>query len=490
MMLIILLTTLFLTGLLSLLAGPWSDRLPKIITTTGLLASLGILFLINQDLAASSQALLEWDTPWIESFNINFHLSVFGLSFWLCVLTVIMGLLAIFISKPITHQGFYYAALAWALMGMTGIFLSADVFLFFIFWELALLPVYFLLALHNEEPNNKALFRYVIYTQMSGLILLLSIIGLVVAHFMFTGMLTFDYQTLANYPLPLEIQRYLLIGFTLAFMIKLPVAPFHSWLPTLFASAPVPVILVGVLVKTAVFGLLRFSWPLFPLASLEFATPLMVVGVLSVLYGAILAFGQDEPKKVVAYSSLCHVGFILIGIFSQTEAAFLGVGLLIVAQGFTTAGILMLLHHLYGHRSSISMVSLGGIWQLGPRYSVVLLTFLLASLGAPVFGNFIGEWLVLLGVFSELPIIAIVAAFGLFLSAIYSLWLFQRLCLGAPSHESTTIFSGDLKQSELFVYGSLVIALLFLGLYPKSIASSIAPSSHISNNHVVINTQP
>lgn len=471
MILLALLLTPLLTGMACLVVRDQASRLPKIITTGGLLASLAILCVVKGDYHHVFQL------SWIKTFNINFHLALSGLSFWLCALTVVMGLCGVFMSKPQRSTNTYYAALCWSIMSMMGIFLAADVFLFFVFWELALLPLYFLLLTQSLDPDHKALFRYIIYTQASGLVLLFSIVGLVIAHLTTTGLLTFDYETLSKASLPLDMQRYLLLSFTLAFMIKLPLVPFHGWLSPLFRSAPAAIIVVGVLVKTAVFGLMQFSWPLFPEACQELSIPLMGMGIFTLIYGSILAFGQSDPKSVVAYGTLSHVGFMLVGVFSHTKAAYAGVVLLMVAQSLSTGGIMMVLNYVYGDNKSITIKETGGLWHYGPRASVFLLIFLLASLGAPLSGNFLGEWLVLLGVFSEWPVMAVIAALGIILSAVYCLWLFQRLCLGTGTKQH---LGADLRVPEMFMYSFMVFALVFLGLTPKDITDSLISPVTIS----------
>lgn len=481
MMLVLLLIVLFLSGLLSLLAGAQSTLAPKAICVVGFVIALGLLGLIGQvnvgQDVVDGQWLMEWQMPWILAWNINFHLGLDGLSWWLSILIVVMGLLALLMGRPLASANSYYAAIAWAVFGVVGIFLSADIFLFFVFWEVALVPIYWMLIVHGHEQRMSATMRFIFYTQSSGLILLLSVLGLAYANFKTTGVLTFDYHELVSGSLPEDVQRYLLAGFLLAFLIKLPAFPFHGWMPALFTEAPAPIVVVGILVKTAVFGLLRFSWPLFPEASVDFSLPMMCLGVMGIVYGAVLAFGQSEPRRVLAYGTLSHVGLLLVGVFCPNQASFFGVVLLLITQALSTGGLLMLLSYLYPSGSKMDLAAMGGLWDQGPKFSVMLLGFLLAGIGFPASGNFVGEWLILWGTFADTPIISVFASLGIILGAVYSLWLFQRLCWHKVTSQTIAVFQRDLTGQELTVYGLMMIALLGLGLYPGVILDPVRPPS-------------
>lgn len=467
MMLPLLLLVLFLSGLFSLL-GPKTPLASKLIP----IGCLGIAFVIAGMLGATLEQQasatywpLEWQVPWIPSWGISFHLAIDGFSWWLIVLTLAMGALACLYAKPESGANIYFAAISWTIFGVVGLFMAADLFLFFIFWELSLLPVYWIMLAHGQT-GRPATLRYVLYTQSSGLILLLAVLGLALAHFKVSGVLTFDYAQLLSSSIDLEFQFYFFLMFLLAFLIKLPAFPFHGWLPALFQEAPVPIILVGVLVKTAVFGLVRFSWPLFPDASEASSLPLMLLGVLSIIYGAVLAFSQRDPRRVLAYGTLSHVGMLLIAIFSHNQPSFQGLVVLLICQALSTGGLLMMISHL----PTVDLKFSHGLWHRSPSFAVAFLVFLLAGLGFPAFGNFIGEWLVLWGAFASIPFVSVLAALGMVLGAVYSLWLFQKLCWGEQS-KSPVI---TINPTQSIVYGLMIVALLAIGFYPSLIINSLS----------------
>lgn len=478
MLLLLLLAILLGCGGLAFLIPHRFNQISKAVCYVGISLSLLILALVFMDIKSQlseSKWLIEFKVPWIAVWRINFHLAMDNWSFWWSLLALVMGLLAIFCARPQHKANSYYAAIMGATLFVIGLFLSADIFLFFIFWELALLPIYWMLIVHGTKQQSFAALRFIILTQISGLLLLISVVGLAYAHFNATGELSFDYQTLLSHPLPPELQYYLLLGFLLAFLIKLPVFPFHGWIAPLFSEAPAPIILVGILVKTAIFGMMRFSWPLFPNAMLDFALPVMLVAVFSILYGAIVAFGQMEPKRLLAYSTLSHAGMLLLGVFCQTETAILGVLLLMLAQALSTGGLLMMIDRFHVGSTSITWDKFSGLWGHAPKFSCVLLILLLAGIGFPIFANFVGEWLVLWAVFSVSKEISILASLSIILSAVYSLWLFQRLCLRETTTYVTSVFAEDLKRSEVIVYGFLIVLLVAIAFYPSPILSQIKP---------------
>ncbi|MBT9529686.1 MAG: NADH-quinone oxidoreductase subunit M, partial [Pseudomonas sp.] len=268
---------------------------------------------------------LEFKQVWIERFGINLHLAMDGLSLLMILLTGLLGVLSVLCSWSEIQKnvGFFHLNLMWILGGVIGVFLALDLFLFFFFWEMMLVPMYFLIALwgHSSAEGKTRIYaatKFFIYTQASGLIMLVAILGLVLVNYSTSGVLTFDYSQLLKAELPAGVEYILMLGFFVAFAVKLPVVPFHSWLPDAHAQAPTAgsVDLAGILLKTAAYGLLRFALPLFPNASAEFAPIAMVLGLIGIFYGAFLAFAQTDIKRLVAYSSVSHMGFILIGIYS------------------------------------------------------------------------------------------------------------------------------------------------------------------------------
>lgn len=469
MMLPLILIILFVSGCVSLVCSKY-PVLQKTIALTGILLAIVISIMVGITIIDSPNGTslwsVEWLASWIPSWGISFHLGVDELSWWLIMLTLVMGFIASIVAQPKSRSSSYYAALSWTVFGVIGLFMAADLFLFFIFWELSLLPVYWIMLAHGTQQDRSATFRYVLYTQVSGLILLLSVLGLAFYNFQSTGMLTFDYADIIATPIDSDVQHYLFLGFLVAFLIKLPSVPFHGWIAGVFKDAPVPILLVGVLIKTAVFGLVRFGWPLFPEGCSTFQVPVMLLGVFSIIYGAIVALSQQEPNRVLAYGTLSHAGMLLIGIFCNNEPSFLGVAVLLVCQAFSTGALLMIMSHF----STVDLRNNYGLWEKNPALGLVILIFILAGLGFPSFGNFIGEWLVVWGTFASAPLVSVLSAFGLVLGAVYSLWMFQKICWGPPS----TIETPLIKAPEKAIYGFLIIGLLALGFYPSLIINSLS----------------
>lgn len=485
MTLLLLLAIPFFAGLLALF-GKKESRWAQLITLSFFVLALGLHLYLAQSFSPDSEEMyaLSWQRPWIASFGVNFHLALDSLAWWLILLSLIMGVLASLYASSKTHEASYFSALSWTVFGAIGLFLAADTFLFFIFWELSLLPVYWMLLTHNPKPSKAGALRYIVYTQASGLLLLIAVLGLAFAHFSSSGELSFDYRTLMSLELHKSVETFLFALFTLAFIIKLPLFPFHAWLTGLYQEAPVPIILVGVLVKSSVFGLLRFSWDIFPSASQDYALPLMVLGLISIIYGAILAFSQRDARRVLAYSTLSHVGLLIIGIFANNQIASYGVLLLVICQALSTAGALMLINQL----PFLDLRENHGLWKQHSVFSLSLLIFLLAGLGFPIFGNFIGEWLVLWGSFLSIPLAAIIASVGMVLGAIYSLWLFQKICWGAHKETLTLNFSRSQTLACIISMG----LLLGLGLYPNALLKAfplVLPAEQESA-HTALNIDP
>ncbi|MFC0267683.1 NADH-quinone oxidoreductase subunit M [Kushneria aurantia] len=410
--------------------------------------------------------------PWISFFGISFHLALDGLSLIMITLTGLLGILAVVCSwKEIDHRiGFFHLNLMWVIGGVVGVFLAVDLFLFFFFWEMMLVPMYFLIALWGHESEGRspvsAAIKFFIYTQASGLLMLVSILGLVFFHYAQTGVLTFDYTVLRDTPITGTMAWVLMLGFFIAFAVKLPIVPLHGWLPDAHAQAPTAgsVDLAGILLKTAAYGLLRFALPLFPDTSQAFAPVAMGLGLVGIFYGAVLAFSQTDIKRLIACSSISHMGFVLIGIYAGTQLALQGVILQMVAHAFSAAGLFMISGQLYERLHTRDMRKMGGLFGRLGALPGFALAFVMASLGMPGTGNFIGEFLILFGAFDVAPWVVVVASFGLVLSAVYSLILMHRVYWGPPKAE-TTIARLD-RREYLMLLGTLVL-LIALGFYPQ-----------------------
>jgi NADH-quinone oxidoreductase subunit M len=417
----------------------------------------------------------QFSVPWIPRLGVRFSLGLDGLSLLLITLTGLLGLLAVACSwRDITrHVGFFHLNLMWNLGGVIGVFLATDLFLFFFFWEMMLVPMFFLIALwgHNIPGGRGRIYaatKFFIFTQASGLLMLVAILTLALVHYRTTGILTFSYSALLHTPMSARTEFWIMLGFFLAFAVKLPVVPLHSWLPDAHAQAPTAgsVILAGVLLKTAAYGLLRFLLPLFPHASAAFAPVAMWLGVLGIVYGAICALGQNDTKRLVAYTSISHMGFILVGVYAGTEEALQGVVIQILAHGVSAGGLFILCGELYERLHTRDLREMGGLWARFSYLPPIGLFFVVASLGLPGLGNFLGEFLILLGTFKTQPAVAVVATGGLILSAVYSLVLMQRAFHGKPKDATPLV---DLNRREIATLATLMAILICLGLYPQPV---------------------
>ncbi|SFH60675.1 NADH-quinone oxidoreductase subunit M [Modicisalibacter xianhensis] len=473
----------FIGGLLCWQAERWGGMAPRWIAlgTMGLvlLITLGLWFQGEYHLpdpTAASEAVrwsMEWRTAWIPRFGIEVHLALDGLSLVLIALTGFLGVLAVLCSwnEIVRRVGFFHLNLLWILGGVVGVFLAIDLFLFFFFWEMMLVPMYFLIALWGHSGSEgktriTAATKFFIYTQASGLLMLVAILGLVFVHHANTGEYTFSYDALRNTPLSDDLAMWLMLGFFIAFAVKLPVVPLHGWLPDAHAQAPTAgsVDLAGILLKTAAYGMLRFALPLFPEASQAFAPVAMALGLVGIFYGAVLACGQHDVKRLIAYTSISHMGFVLIGIYAGTELALQGVVMLMVAHAFSAAGLFILSGQLYERLHTRDMREMGGLWGRLGSLPGFTLCFSAASLGMPGTANFIGEFMVLFGSFPVAPWTVAIASAGLILAAVYSLLLMQRVHFG-PAQDDAPLAGLD-RREFLMMLGLLALVLLF-GLYPQ-----------------------
>jgi len=459
-------------------------------TTMALVLGLGCWLWLSGDYTLASSLSntatgtprwqLEYQASWIPRLGISFHLGLDGLSLLMVLLTGLLGLMAIVCSWQEIKQnvGFFHLNLLWNLGGVIGVFLSLDLFLFFFFWEMMLVPMYFLIAVwgHNAPGGKGRIYaanKFFIFTQASGLTMLLAIIGLVFVHFSATNELTFDYPALLGTTMSAATEMVLMLGFFLAFAVKLPVVPLHSWLPDAHSQAPTAgsVDLAGVLLKTAAFGFLRFGVPLFPHAAHEFAPVAMWLGVVGIIYGALMAFVQTDVKRLVAYTSVSHMGFVLVGIYSGSYIALQGVVVQMLAHGLSAGALFILCGEMYERLHTRDLREMGGLWTRLPYLPPIAMFFAAASLGLPGIGNFIGEFLILVGSFPSAPLVTAVSACGLILAAVYSLIMVQRAFFGATRSEEKL---PDLSKRELALMLSLIVLLIGLGLYPQPVLNTSA----------------
>ena len=463
-------------GVLAWLPGDRSPAISRWICIAGLSVDLALAILLWRRSTARGDWLAEIDVAWLPRFGIGFHLGLDGLSLLMVVLTLVLGVLAVMASwTEITRRvGFFHFNLMWTLAGILGVFLALDLFLFYFFWELMLVPMYFLIGIWGHENRIYAGIKFFLFTQASGLLMLLSILGLVVVNQRLTSVYTFDYTDLlqsqvASGSLPL------LLGFFVAFAVKLPAVPFHTWLPDAHTEAPTAgsVILAGLLLKTGAYGLIRFAVPLFPDAAEQLRPVALGLGALGVVYGAVLAFAQTDLKRLVAYTSVSHLGFVLLGIFAWNELALQGAVMTMICHGLSTGALFILVGGLQERLHSRDMSAMGGLWEQAPRLGGLVMFFAMASLGLPGLGNFVGEILVLLGAFSVNVPATAVAAVGLVFATIYSLRIVQRTVHG-PSREGANL--ADLSAREISALGVMAALLVVLGLYPQPVIDRAQPT--------------
>jgi len=479
MILIWLIAILMIGGLLAWL---FSLRNHLLARWTALIALIiDFVLVLNIWIQGNSIGFNEWienvKIPWIESFGISFHLAMDGLSLLMVLLTVFLGILSVLTSwKEITERvGFFHFNLMWILAGIVGVFLAMDLFLFYFFWEVMLIPMYFLIGIWGHENRIYAAIKFFIFTQASGLLMLLAILGLYFVHHSQTGVYTYDYFDLLGTAIAPGIAKWLMFGFLIAFIVKLPAVPVHNWLPDAHTEAPTAgsVILAGLLLKTGAYGLLRFVLPLFPQAAIDFAPWGMFLGVLGILYGAKLAFAQTDLKRLVAYTSVSHMGFVMLGVFAFNELALQGVVVQMIAHGLSTGALFILVGQLYERIHTRDLNRMGGLWEKVPRMGGVGMFFALASLGLPGLANFVAEFLILLGTYQANIVAAIFASLGLVAATVYSLRIVQRVFHGNQVEEWTL---PDLNIRESLIMGSMIVILVWIGLYPQNVIDTAKPT--------------
>ncbi|MEW6989519.1 NuoM family protein [Colwelliaceae bacterium 6441] len=426
-----------------------------------------IIYLVTSAVSYSNLMLLA-DHSWISVFNIRYMIALDNLSNMLLLLTFLLSIVAILISwREITHrQGFYYFNLLATIAGIIGVFTAADMFLFFFFWEVMLLPMTALIAIWGHENRQFAAIKFFIFTQVSSLLMLVAIILMAYLHQQQTGQLSFAYQDWLMLDIPPEYAYYLMLGFFIAFAVKLPSFPVHSWLPDAHTQAPTAgsVLLAGILLKTGAYGLIRFVIVLFPQASAEFAPIAAVLALVSILYGAKMAFAQTDFKRLVAYSSISHMGFVMLALFSFNANAFQGAIITLVAHGLSSAALFAFAGMIYARIHSRDLNQMGGFWRSSPVMGGFALAFAAAAFGMPGLANFIGEFLSLVGAYQTFPTITILAALGIIGSAIYGMLLFQSSFHGPVKHNLI-----DLSVRERFIAIGLFTSLLVIGMFPNLI---------------------
>ena len=483
MILIWLIAILLVAGLVTWCTARWSTVITRWIALAATAADfvIGLVLWVrhyNQlSIVPNNNWLEQVDWDWIPRFGIHFHLAMDGLSLLLLMLTFFLGIVSVLVSWNEIQKGvgFFHLNLLWILAGITGVFLALDLFLFYFAWELMLVPMYFLIALWGHERRHYASVKFFLFTQLSGLLMLIAILALYFAHHAATGVFTFEYEALLDTPLSSTAAWWMMLGFFVAFAVKLPVVPVHTWLPDAHTEAPTAgsVVLAGLLLKTGAYGLLRFVVPLFPGTAHKFAPIAMILAVIGILYGGVLAFCQSDFKRLVAYTSVSHLGFVLLGIFAWNELALQGAVITIVAHGVSTGALFVIAGLLQDRMHTREMDRMSGLWNTIPRLSGAALFFALGSLGLPGLGDFVGEFLVLLGTYRVSLVLTILATIGVLVATFYALRLVQSAFHGPNVHDWHL---ADLNRREAFILGPMIVALLWLGLYPLPVLNTFRPA--------------
>ena len=429
-------------------------------------------------LAADPVWLLQFDHTWIPQIGARYHLGLDGLSLLLLALNGLLGFLAVATSWQRIRErvGFFHFNVLLVVTAMTGLFLSMDLLLFYFFWEIMLVPLCFLIGIWGHERRYHATLKFFLFTQAGGLLMLVAILGLFFVHGRATGVYTFEYERLlGTASLVPDWAPWLMMGFFLAFAVKLPAFPLHTWLPDAYTEAPTAgsVLLAGIVSKAGAYGFLRFLVPLFPRVAESFSPVAMALGVIGILYGTVLAFAQSDLKRLVAYSSVSHMGFVLLGVFAWNDLALQGAVVIMIAHGLSTGGLFMLVGDLHRRLGTRDLNRMGGLWTLAPKMSRVGLILALASLGLPGLINFVGEFLVLVGVYKVHQGMAMFAVIGLILALVYSLWMIQHIFTG-ENREGWRI--ADYNGRELAIMAVIVACLVGLGMYPRPLLDEAQPS--------------
>lgn len=478
-----------IAGFLCWLVEKVDERFSRWIAFFGMLATFLITVVIWQQASfvGASQTitqltekpvwLSEFRLPWIDMLGISFHLAIDGLSLLMVALTAFLGMMAVACSwGEITRRvGFFHLNLLWSLGAVIGIFLAIDLFLFFFFWEMMLVPIYFLIALWGHNATNGktkeyAATKFFIYTQVAGLIMLIGILILVMVNASNAGHLTFNYMDLLGADIG-DWTYPVMLMFFIGFAVKLPVFPLHGWLPDAHAQAPTAgsVDLAGILIKTAAYGILRFVLPLFPEASAQFAPIAIILGGIGIFYGAWLGFMQTDIKRLLAYTSISHMGFVLLAMYTGTLVSLQGLMIQMLAHGLCSAGLFIMSGQLYERLHTRDLTKMGGMWGQMRYYPPLLMFFSACLLGIPGSGNFIGEFLILLGSFAKHPVAVIFATVSLVWAGLYALILVYRALFGETTSNITEhLPMRQMNKRELSILTVLAVGLLWLGFFPQN----------------------
>ncbi|MEG8947105.1 NADH-quinone oxidoreductase subunit M [Rosettibacter firmus] len=478
-----------------------SEEQKKIIRWFGLIIST-IAFLISlyayfQYNSSDSQFQLVHKILWIKSLNISYHVGVDGISLILILLTTFITPLTLLSTWKAIDKNVKMFTFSMLLLeaGMLGVFMSLDVFLFYIFWEAMLIPMYFIIGIWGGERRIYASIKFFLYTMFGSLLMLVAIIWLAVYASNQSGSFTTNLLDLYKIgpTIPFEIQKWMFLAFFLSFAIKVPVFPFHTWLPDAHVEAPTAgsVILAGVLLKMGTYGLIRFCLPLFPQSSVHYASIISILAIIGIIYGALVSMVQPDMKKLVAYSSVSHLGFVVLGIFAMTIESMQGAIIQMINHGLSTGALFLLVGVLYERTHHREIEYYGGIAKIVPLYSTILMIVLLSSIGLPGLNGFVGEFLILLGSFKSNVLnswwYTVFAASGVIFAAVYLLWMYQRVVFGEIKNLNLKNELTDMNNRELLILIPILIFIVWIGIYPTTFLKLTEVSAqsilqNVSNN--------
>ena len=444
--------------------------------TSIMTAALGVYLMVEFETNAAGFQFAS-DQSWITSLGISWLAGVDGISLWLIVLTVLLFPLAIIAVEPEHSPKPYYAWLLVLQTGCLGVFVALDLFMFFVFFEIVLVPMYFLIAKWGHGNRHYAAMKFFIYTMLGSALMLVGMLSLVWLHRNATGDLTFNLVEIAEaQAVGTTAARWIFLSFAVAFAVKVPIFPLHTWLPDAHTEAPTAgsVILAGVMLKLGTYGFLRFGLYLFPEASHYFAPVFLTLGVIGIIYGAIVAAMQKDLKRLVAYSSVAHLGFIVLGTFSLNSEGITGGILQMVNHGVSTGALFLLVGWIYERRHTREIAKLGGLQTAAPIMAAIFMVVMLSSIGLPGLNGFVGEFLILLGAFVAHRWWAVAAATGVILAALYLLWAYQRVFHGPIDEENAT--TKDLNVREIAIMVPFLVAIVFMGIYPKPVIDRMEPA--------------
>ncbi len=444
----------------------------NITATAGFLISIPLITAFNDPRYMNPNGFrFVYERPWIDLIGAKYKFGIDGISMLLTLLTTLLGAIAVLSSWNAIkeREKEYYAFLLLLQTGMLGVFMSLDFLLFYVFWEVMLVPMYFLIGVWGGPRKLYAAIKFFLYTLAGSVLMLVGILAIYFYQHDVTGVYSFDILALSKLGFPTNLQYWVFLAFFLGFAIKVPMFPFHTWLPDAHVEAPTAgsVILAGVLLKMGTYGFVRFSLPMFPWATMHFLKPMLILSLIGIVYGALVAMMQKDMKSLVAYSSVSHLGFVMLGVFAATPVALQGGILQMLNHGISTGALFLIVGIVYERRHSRLISEYGGLSHIMPVYATVFLLMTLSSIGMPGLNGFIGEFFILQGTFAAPGLwkYAVIAVLGIVLGAAYMLWLYQRVMFGKLENPANSALP-DLSMRELATFVPLIALAFWIGIYP------------------------